>query len=785
MNRAVQQLALLVTTVLMIVSIGPSALATTASTNPVLTSATLESATTLQVGDQIRIRWTIAYEKPITRINFAFRTPSGSLANVYSYAPDITTSGTESSGVSISTTDNTLPPGEYRLEFVQFLPSGESMFDTRYGNTLGPDVDLSRLTFNLKGTSADSTSPVLTSATMESGATLRVGDRIRIRWTAEDESPVDYVSFRVLAPDGRLKYVNVNESAPTTTGTVTSGVSLSEQVSSLTWPAGEYRVEYALFRDRANNYSDTRYGNTLAPGVDVTKLTFNVEGTSADTTSPVLTSATSESAATLHVGDKVSIRWTAEDENPVRGVSFRVRAPDGQIKYVSANASAPTTTGTVTSGVSLSEQVSSLTWPAGEYRVEYAFFSDTANNTSDTRYGNYLGPGVDFTKLTFSVEGTSADTTYPVLTAATFESAKTLHMGDMVKIRWTVTDESPIRYLAFAFTAPDGRTRILSGRPSTVIGKEQSGVVSSGVNTLDWVAGEYRLQYVTFTDSAGHTSDSRRGSVAGPGVDLTQLSFSIQPPAPSLRLNYFKGDSKTDVIARDSTGELWLYPSTRYYSIWDTRIDLGPGWNTMTSIVTPGEFNGDGKADLIARDTGGELWLYPGTGTGDWFRRVSLGSGWNVMTSIVGPGDFNGDGKPDLIARDSSGELWLYPNNGAGDWHTRIDLGPGWNIMSSILAPGDFNEDGKVDLLARDTSGGFWLYPGNGSNEWLTRISLGSGWNGLTALTAPGDLNFDARPDVVARDTSGNLWLYPNNGAGDWFGRQDLGPGWNQMTAIL
>ena len=76
------------------------------------------------------------------------------------------------------------------------------------------------------------------------------------------------------------------------------------------------------------------------------------------------------------------------------------------------------------------------------------------------------------------------------------------------------------------------------------------------------------------------------------------------------------------------------------------------------------------------------------------------------MTSIVAPGDFNADGRPDLIARDSSGELWLYPNNGAGDWLKRVDLGGGWNIMSSIVAPGDFDADGNVDLVARDTAAG-------------------------------------------------------------------------------
>ncbi|KUM37169.1 heme peroxidase [Arthrobacter sp. EPSL27] len=309
------------------------------------------------------------------------------------------------------------------------------------------------------------------------------------------------------------------------------------------------------------------------------------------------------------------------------------------------------------------------------------------------------------------------------------------------------------------------------------------------VNTIEGVAAtETSLVVVGLTNGTAYNFQVEAVNAGGTSP-RSAASNEVTPAAPavpatSMRLNDFNGDGNTDVIARDGSGQLWLYPGTGTGD-WFTRINLGGGWNVMTSIVSAGDFNGDGDADVIARDTNGELWLYRGTGTGDWLQRQSLGGGWNVMTSIVAPGDFNADGRADLIARDSSGRLWLYPNNGAGDWFTRVDLGAGWNIMSSIVAPGDFDADGKVDLIARDSSGELWLYPGNGQNEWFTRESLGGGWNTLNAITAPGDMDGDGKPDVIARDTSGQLWLYPNDGAGDWFTRIDLGGGWSPMTAIL
>ena len=67
--------------------------------------------------------------------------------------------------------------------------------------------------------------------------------------------------------------------------------------------------------------------------------------------------------------------------------------------------------------------------------------------------------------------------------------------------------------------------------------------------------------------------------------------------------------------------------------------------------------NGDGYPDIVARDSTGGLWLYPSTATGTFGRKVQLGSGWGGMNMILLPGDFNGDGISDILARDSGGRL--------------------------------------------------------------------------------------------------------------------------------
>jgi murein DD-endopeptidase MepM/ murein hydrolase activator NlpD len=197
------------------------------------------------------------------------------------------------------------------------------------------------------------------------------------------------------------------------------------------------------------------------------------------------------------------------------------------------------------------------------------------------------------------------------------------------------------------------------------------------------------------------------------------------------------GYGAVDLVARDrSTGELWRYSSNARGGFLP-RVRIGRGWNVMDAIVDPGDFDGDRNPDLIAREQAtGALWLYPGNGRGGFLPRVKIGRGWGTMDRIVAPGDFDGDRKPDLLAREkATGALWLYPGNGRGGFRTRSQVGRGWQSMDALVGIGDLDSDGNVDLLARDPATGLlWRYPGNGRGGWKPRALVGSGWNVMDAL---------------------------------------------------
>ncbi|MEU1672708.1 VCBS repeat-containing protein [Streptomyces roseifaciens] len=143
------------------------------------------------------------------------------------------------------------------------------------------------------------------------------------------------------------------------------------------------------------------------------------------------------------------------------------------------------------------------------------------------------------------------------------------------------------------------------------------------------------------------------------------------------------GGKESDILVRDREGVLWLYLAYPDGTL-TGRKKVGPGWGQFTEIAGRGDLTGDGKADIVARDKDGVLWLYKGTGdyTKPFDYKQRVGGGWNQFSKLVGTGDVDLDGRADLIARDKDGALWLYKGTGkaAQPYDYKVKIGnSGWN----------------------------------------------------------------------------------------------------------
>ncbi|MEU4105086.1 VCBS repeat-containing protein, partial [Streptomyces tanashiensis] len=101
-----------------------------------------------------------------------------------------------------------------------------------------------------------------------------------------------------------------------------------------------------------------------------------------------------------------------------------------------------------------------------------------------------------------------------------------------------------------------------------------------------------------------------------------------------------------------------------YAKPYAARVKVGGGWQVYNQLTAVGNIAGTAAGDLVARDTSGVLWLYQGNGRGGFDARVRIGGGWGAFSQLVGAGDLDNDGRPDLIAYGAGG-TYVYRSTGA------------------------------------------------------------------------------------------------------------------------
>ncbi|MEV7670939.1 VCBS repeat-containing protein [Streptomyces sp. NPDC088752] len=204
-----------------------------------------------------------------------------------------------------------------------------------------------------------------------------------------------------------------------------------------------------------------------------------------------------------------------------------------------------------------------------------------------------------------------------------------------------------------------------------------------------------------------------------------------------------------DVITADN--DLDGFGESDWYLFKDGRLDfsgivgeeyvyqnVGTGWNTYTTVLSPGSIGGAKEADLIGVDKAGVLWSYLSYPDGRLTPRTRVGGGWNAYTQIAGQGDLTGDGKADIVARDKDGVLWLY--KGTGDYKApfaaRAKVGGGWNVYDRLLSVGDLDDDGRSDLVARKSNGDLLRYSGTGkaAAPYKAPVKIGYGFQNFNLL---------------------------------------------------
>ncbi len=235
-----------------------------------------------------------------------------------------------------------------------------------------------------------------------------------------------------------------------------------------------------------------------------------------------------------------------------------------------------------------------------------------------------------------------------------------------------------------------------------------------------------------------------------PKIVATKNSGGIQGPRP------LTNTPPKEVVAKPSSS-LPGAPGSAYLF---GRAEFPVGFSP--SGIAAGDFNGDGKPDLVTANGTVSILLAKPDGT--FAPKVDYTTG-NSAT-FVAVGDFNADGKLDLAVADSSYQspsISILLGNGDGSFGAPKILSLGGS--PSAIATGDFNRDGKLDLVVTDSSDTVLILLGNGDGTFR---------RGSTYLSdqrppgvAVGDLNGDGKLDLVLPSGQNGTSVFVMLGNGD------------------
>ncbi|MFF3313074.1 FG-GAP-like repeat-containing protein [Streptomyces sp. NPDC002952] len=285
-----------------------------------------------------------------------------------------------------------------------------------------------------------------------------------------------------------------------------------------------------------------------------------------------------------------------------------------------------------------------------------------------------------------------------------------------------------------------------------------------------------------------------RATQEGASADMQVASGTVTVTGGGAVSRDFGGVSATpdgtgDLLTLNSSGALTFQLGKSSTGAFSGKVS-GSGWATSVKAVPVGDLSGDRCNDVLVRYSSGALRLYkPGCGkalTPSTSYTTLASSGWTQYDVLTSPGDVSGDGRPDLLARNSStGAVYLYKGTSTGKLSARVKLYDDWKTYKKVVGAGDLNGDGFGDLLVQDKVNTLYRYNGKGDGTFSARAKVFSDWGGsYNVVVGAGDVTGDGKADLVSRDSSGNLYRNSGDGKGSFGGRVKIASGWSGYKSL-
>lgn len=181
------------------------------------------------------------------------------------------------------------------------------------------------------------------------------------------------------------------------------------------------------------------------------------------------------------------------------------------------------------------------------------------------------------------------------------------------------------------------------------------------------------------------------------------MRFVFAPGVSSVAVGDFNMDGKLDLAVVNATTLNVSILLGNGEGTFQTAVNYPVGLVAFSLLVA--DFNGDGKLDLavgdITNNGPSNVSILLGNGDGTFQTAVSYIAGANNGSNWLAAGDFNGDGRLDLVVgnlgSNASGNVSILLGDGDGTFQPAVNYGTG---QGGAAVPGDFNGDGKLDIAA-------------------------------------------------------------------------------------
>jgi uncharacterized repeat protein (TIGR03803 family) len=245
--------------------------------------------------------------------------------------------------------------------------------------------------------------------------------------------------------------------------------------------------------------------------------------------------------------------------------------------------------------------------------------------------------------------------------------------------------------------------------------------------------------------SAGKLYGTTTNGGVGNGV-VFRLATDIVGASPG----DFDGDGRADqTVFRPSNGT-WL---TNFASGGTSGLQ----WGNSADRLVAADYDGDGRTDRAVFRPSSGIWFIVNSGSG-----AATGVQWGNAADKPVPGDYDGDRIADIAVFRPSDGVWYIRYSSTG-----TAAGFQWGNAADRPVPADYDGDGLTDIAVFRPSDGVWYV-----RYSATGATAGFQWGNANDIVVPADYDGDGKADLAVFRPSNGTWYIVRSSTNTAFGIQ-------------